>query len=187
MFKCTKVTYRPPVEAYEDLFNQTLSRIEENNQKNEKLSEIIELYNILDQTGDQLENQIRYKKNKEFLYNNSNNIKRRFYHYRDKNKHPKITVCILQDKFGDYSRGVSLCSFKDQPIKEDGRDRAEDRAIRALKTKTSTEHVARKEADELIGSFPEFLADIHIHEKSAYQVKPTKFELRLFNPPEVKK
>ena len=194
MFKCTKVTYRSPLEEETNLFDQTLARIEENNQKNEKLSEIIELYNILVQTGDQLENQIKYKKNKEFLYNNSNNIKRRFYHYRDEHKHPRITVCILLDKMGVYSRGISICSFLDQPVKSDGRDRAEDRAIIALKTHNNSGSISRIEAEDVASMIPNFLEEmdqikkIYSREifKSWYNVIPTKFELRLFNPPEGK-
>lgn len=133
-----------------------------------------------------LAEQILYKRNKEFLYTNCNTIKRRFYHYRDKNKHPRITVCVLHDLKNDiYCRGISLCSFKDQPVKEDGRDRAEDRAIQAFKNERTLERITRQEAIALSLSIPNFAKEISANYKTEFDVEPTKFELRLFNGPEV--
>ncbi len=165
MFKSTTVTYRPV--------------------KYKLSEEAIELLKAMNQTDSNLEDQIKFKKNKEFLYSNCNTIKRRFYHYRDANKHPRITICVLYDiKSNKYSRGISLCSFLDQPIKAYGRDNAEDRAIKALRSQKSSCPITRREADILISLSTEFLADILVYEKSSYNIQPTKFELRLFTPPE---
>jgi len=164
MFRNTTVTYRPV--------------------KYEISEDSLELLEIINQLNFNLEEQIKFKKNKEFLYSNCNTIKRRFYHYRDTNKHPRITICILQTPSKIYTRGISLCSFLDQPIKAYGRDVAEDRAIKALKNCKSSNPVTRSEADKLIGEFPEFLKDMVIYEKSSYNIQPTEFELRLFTPPE---
>jgi len=57
-----------------------------------------------------------------------------FYHFRnEQNNAPVVTYCLL--KIGnEIARGVSICSEK-TPVKEDGRDRAEERAKEALSFK----------------------------------------------------
>jgi hypothetical protein len=147
------------------------------NQAFQKFNEATELLNAnttIEQLETKLEEQIIFKHNKEFLYTNCNRIKRRFYHYRDKNKHPRITVCILYDlKEGIACRGLSLCSFVDPTNKENGRDRAEDRAIQAYESMEDSERIV--ESVEL------FKKEIEEDYKSAYDVKLTAFEKRLFD------
>ena len=179
MFKTTTVTFKPVRQEPINLLEKAYIKIDE-------VNELFKLINTINQVDLQLENQIQYKKNKEFLYTNCNTIKRRFYHYRDINKHPRITVCILQTPSKIYSRGISLCSFLDQPVKAEGRDRAENRAITALKGCETSDRISRFEARDLIEYFPEFMKEIKEEFKSAYNVQPTTFELRLFNPLEVK-
>jgi len=53
-----------------------------------------------------------------------------FYYYRDKNKAPRITVCLLITDKG-ISRGVAICSKKDRPNKSLGRSIAYGRAKKA--------------------------------------------------------
>lgn len=135
----------------------------------------------------EVELQRKYKKNKEFLLQNSNNIKRRFYHCRDIENHPKVTVCVLYDlKLNIFCRGISICNYLESPRKEFGRDSAEDRAILAYKTKKSDLSI-RPEVQDYLDSFIELL-DIQEQEqelyefsnKSEYNITPTKFEKKLF-------
>jgi len=82
----------------------------------------------------EIENQKRYKRNKEFI--SRNNFSTRVYYYRDNQNNPRITVYIIYDKKDNkYYRGISFCSFQDMVNKEEGRDIAEDRAIKAIKMK----------------------------------------------------
>ena len=174
------------------MFTQTTVKIKyfKRNEKDlldrayEKFNEATDMLNatkIINQLEDHLEEQIRYKRNKEYLYTNCNRIKKRFYHYRDKNKHPRITICILYDlKDKIASRGVSLCSFADQTEKENGRDRAEDRAIKANKFQVSSERIVKYEAGMISESVEKFNKEIKDEYKSTFNVKLTDFEKRLF-------
>lgn len=136
---------------------------------------------IIDLLENRLDEQILYTHNKEYLYTNCNRIKRRFYHYRDENKHPRITICVLYDiKDQIACRGISMCSLIEQPIKEDGRDRAENRAIAAYKTQLSSEPIIKFEAAQVSECSPEFNEEVKEEFKSAYNVNLTEFEKRLF-------
>ena len=45
-----------------------------------------------------------------------------YYYFRDKDKKPVVTVCLLADwKNNDVSRGIAICSKKDSPCKKAGR------------------------------------------------------------------
>jgi len=60
--------------------------------------------------------------------------KRYFYYYRDRNKAPRVTVCLLvTDKA--VTRGVAICSLKDNPKKILGRNIAYGRAKKAQEFK----------------------------------------------------
>lgn len=124
-----------------------------------------------------VELQKRYKKNKEFIY--TNHLERRFYYHRDKSDAPRITICIIHDlKQKMYHRGISICSYLDIVNKEDGRDIAEDRAVKAMKLKTSTEEIIRGDIIMGYDSIPE----LNYEYKSDYNVVITEFERKLFTP-----
>lgn len=125
-----------------------------------------------------IELQKKYKKNKEFLY--VNRLSRRFYHYRDALNAPRITVCIIQDsKQNMYHRGISICSYLDIVNKEEGRDIAENRAIEAMKTKTSKYEINRGDTIKLTHEINQY----NFYEyKSEYNVNITEFERKLFTP-----
>lgn len=191
------------------MFNYTTTTYYRSRKQRYELEDIIEnkiddadrLTNLIEvniQLEEQLEEQIQCKRNKEFFYTNINKIKRRFYHFRDKNNHPRITVCTVYDtKENIACRGISLCSFMDQTNKENGRDRAEDRALKAYKTAQSsepiipefiikdestdnTEIVVKLKVDEVIKSVTDFEEEIQEKVKSAFDVKLTPFERKLF-------
>jgi len=121
--------------------------------------------------------QVQYKRNREFIY--TNNLIRRFYHYRDHLKAPRVTVCVLYDpREKMYHRGISICSYLDIVNKEEGRDIAEDRAIKALKTKMTNSEIDRTNVLLLL----EELYDFDFKYKVDYNVTITNFEKRLFTP-----
>jgi len=67
----------------------------------------------------EIENQRRFKRNKELICRNHLSV--RIYHYRDNIGKPRITVCAIYDKKENkYHRGVSFCSFLDNVSKESG-------------------------------------------------------------------
>jgi len=63
-------------------------------------------------------------------------MKKRFYYFRDKNRAPIVTVCLLADGT-ETARGAAVCSAKDQPCKKTGRRIALARARKAIGTKKS--------------------------------------------------
>ena len=129
-----------------------------------------------------VELQKRYKKNKEFIY--TNRLERRFYYYRDKSDAPRITICIIHDpKQEMYHRGISICSYLDIVNKEDGRDIAEDRAVKAMKLKTSTEEIIR---GDIIQMECDIAPEICHEYKSNYNIEITEFEKQLFTPKSLK-
>jgi hypothetical protein len=72
----------------------------------------------------------------------------------------------------------------DSPVKEDGRDISEDRAINAYQTLQDTEPIIKDDADIIILEIekltkPENLIDFGY--KSKYNIILSKFEKRLFN------
>lgn len=66
------------------------------------------------------------------IYDSKENPHAWFYYYRDSQRRPVVTVCLLE-KDDLYYRGVAICSLDDQPVKARGRAIAWLRAVRALK------------------------------------------------------
>jgi len=129
----------------------------------------------------EVEIQKRYKKNKEFIY--TNHLERRFYYHRDEFGAPRITICIIRDlKQKMYHRGISICSYLDIVNKEDGKDIAEDRAIKAIKSKTTSEEINR---GDIIQMEHDIKTDIYYKYKSNYDIDITEFEKKLFIPKSV--
>jgi len=72
-----------------------------------------------------------------------------YYYLRDRKYRPIVTVCIMR-KNDEYSRGISVCSDLDIPIKKEGRRLARKRAIKALFSKKNDMYIKRYEADALM-------------------------------------
>jgi len=173
MFAETKV-----VKIYTGRISNMIEQAFEKYREADEMFKLVEEYKCLQQKFEDIR---RFKKNKDFLYVNKFN--RRFYYFRDSNNNPRITVCIIQDpKTKIYCRGISLCSFMDSPIKEFGRDTAEDRAIRAFKIQKSTEKISRSETEEIINSIQKFSSEFVSTHKSTYNAILTEFESKLFIP-----
>lgn len=56
----------------------------------------------------------------------------RYYYIRDREKKPRVTICLLETKEGVVAKGVSICSILDNPSKRVGRDIAFGRATQAV-------------------------------------------------------
>jgi len=67
-----------------------------------------------------------------------------YYYIRDKNNHPIITVCLLENN-GDISRGIAVCSKQESPWKNYGRALAFKRARKAIKAQQDLFMVVRDE------------------------------------------
>ena len=185
MFKCTTIKIKYNRQKEDTLLDQAYTKLNE-------ARELFTAANEIEKLQNDLEEQIRYKRNKEYLYTNCNRIKKRFYHYRDEHNHPRITVCVLYDlKEKIVCRGISMCSFVDPTNKENGRDRAEDRAIEAYITMDNSERILQEipvenaepiklKVDKIIKSVKTFNDEIEEKFKSAFSVKLTEFEKRLF-------
>ena len=64
-------------------------------------------------------------------------MKEKYYYIRDEENKPRVTVCLMKEEEGDVgitSRGVSVCSYQDNPCKRVGRKIARNRANYALLT-----------------------------------------------------
>jgi hypothetical protein len=108
-----------------------------------------------------------------------------YYHLRDEKHAPRVTVCLL--KYGDeLSRGISICSLKDNPVKAKGKAKAKGRAYEALITKRDNSILYRNEALSIINHLyiEEDIIKWNEEEdqgyKSIYKPQLTDFELFLF-------
>lgn len=59
----------------------------------------------------------------------------KYYYIRDNQNRPTITVCLIKDSEGNISRGIAVCSDKDQPCKKMGRNIAKESAVHAITEK----------------------------------------------------
>ena len=79
----------------------------------------------------------------------------RIYYLKDEKHVPRVTVCLLKDDVdGSIGRGVSICSFKDQPVRSEGIAKARGRAKQALfhSSNIKDSEILRDEALEVIES-----------------------------------
>jgi hypothetical protein len=72
-----------------------------------------------------------------------------FYYFRDDENRPIVTGCLLIDG-QEYSRGVALCSRRDNPCKKSGRKIARTRAMWALKNKASNCEILSQKATSVL-------------------------------------
>lgn len=104
-----------------------------------------------------------------------------FYYIRDYDeRRPIITVAIAEDNEGTVCRGVSICSYLDQPVKARGRAIAEGRLRKAFFNGESSEPIrnALRLAEEITDMKGEPIFEF----KSGYDVEATEFELGLLDP-----
>ena len=140
---------------------------------------------IVMELTEELTMQNLFKENKNYIIDNR--LERKFYYRRDKDNHPRMTICLLRDpRTNIVCRGIALCSYKEDNIdKEVGRDLAESRAVTAFKTKGDSEVIICADA---YGVFCDCLKpeDIPFNSstKSCYNPILTEFEKKLFSPKE---
>jgi len=115
-------------------------------------------------------------------------MKEYYYYFRDENKAPRLTVCLLKD--GKYiARGVAICSERDPVNKAKGRTIAKGRAVKALKRKKSDfdgSQVVRSEAYHQMYRCTEhipffFKSTFHFPGSSLSNIEFTEFERRLLS------
>lgn len=94
----------------------------------------------------------------------------KYYYIRDNQNRPTITVCLIKDSEGNISRGIAICSDKDQPCKKVGRNIAKERAIYAI---TENKDGCPIHREEIIAPY------IFVF-KSTCRPKLTKLEQNLF-------
>lgn len=109
------------------------------------------------------------------------NLRKRFYYFRDRENRPVITVCLVSNENGEMSRGVAFCSKKDPPKKKTGRNIAAGRAVKAMFLKENFGSRVRKEAMEVLGSVPLSFSELTdaLHQHGYYQPVLTFFEQKL--------
>jgi len=80
--------------------------------------------------------------------------KSKFYYYylRDADKHPRVTVVLVHhEDSGLVYRGVSICSYKDNPCKYDGKMYALARIINLISAREDRMYpINRSEAHEVL-------------------------------------
>jgi hypothetical protein len=110
-------------------------------------------------------------------------MKEAYYYIRNRDNHPIITVCLA--KQGQIvSRGMAVCSKKDNVCKKQGRKHARDKVLEAFGTKESGQCIVRQEAIDVLSSMashlPPAMENIYLFPKSAYNIVPwDDFEVNL--------
>jgi hypothetical protein len=118
-----------------------------------------------------------------------------FYYLRDKDGHPRITVCLMQtddvetwntEKGYVYSRGLAICSYSEKIInKKQGRRLAHKRAFHAMMVQEDTMPIRYEGLDAMGGiDIPNrlgirFYGGPDSDFKSQFNVELTDFEKRL--------
>ena len=102
-----------------------------------------------------------------------------YYHKRDEEGKPRLTVCLLKDESANkvVSKGISICSFCDNPKKDDGRDKAKRRALASLCAERDLFPVKRLEAFIIIDAC--FARDEKIRFKGQFNPILTPQEKRI--------
>lgn len=103
-------------------------------------------------------------------------MKRVIYYQRDKQNHPRVTVCLMKNDEGIISRGLALCSLKENPNKKRGTDIAVGKALQAFEKNITGFEINRDEAYEVLNSVSEH----YWYYKSYYDTVPvSKLEKKL--------
>lgn len=80
------------------------------------------------------------------------------YYFRDANKKPVITVILLIDSYGNFARGIAICSDQETPVTNskvhmrNGPGLAKRRAYKSLKEKKNLFLILRKEPHSIINT-----------------------------------
>lgn len=117
-----------------------------------------------------------------------------YYYFRDMEKRPIITICLLNQD-DKWARGVAICSDSDMPNKRIGRGLAKGRAVQGLKRFEHHDPVRRIEAFDvlreiyLINNFKrsEILGGTVGWYKSLFSPSLTEFEQKLIESNQPKK
>lgn len=112
------------------------------------------------------------------------NIERKYFYYvyspdpftKGRGK-PMVTVCLLK-RNGDISRGLAICSLKDNPKKKTGRDIAYRRALYAMTEKKNACPIYRIEAWQSIQKANFIDVDI-FHTKSRFAPNLIEYERKI--------
>ena len=140
---------------------------------------------IVMELTEELSMQQLFKESKNYIIDNR--LDRKFYYRRDKDNHPRMTICLLRNpKTNIICRGIALCSYKEDDInKEVGRDLAESRAVLAFQTKDDSELIISTDA---FGVFCDCIDKEDVTfvspTKSSYNPMLSEFEKKLFSPKE---
>lgn len=103
----------------------------------------------------------------------------KYYYLRDELDKPRVTVCVIKGDDGKISRGLSLCSFLDNPCKKEGRQKAYGRALKAFFNRQSYDLLEDNLfAEDVLGSVCNWWSDYNA--KSEFDVTPTELETKLF-------
>jgi hypothetical protein len=109
-----------------------------------------------------------------------------FYYIRGRGNAPIVTVCLLVDTTATgevdvsvpISRGIAICSAKDNVLKKEGRRKALAQARKAYGLKYSSEHIVREEAWDVISDVMCIDDDFWLF-KSRYSANLTALEKKL--------
>ena len=103
------------------------------------------------------------------------------YYLRDENGAPRMTVAVGLTPSGKFVRGIAICAPGDQVEKKVGREKALGRLAAAIKHRSQREQVVATDARNcprpVFRKFDEVVKD----GKSAYDVRPTRFEKKLLS------
>ena len=101
-----------------------------------------------------------------------------YYYIRDKANRPVITICLL--KIGkDISKGIAICSIKDNPCKKTGRVIAKGRAVQAMHNKKDCCFIGRIHCSSIQMALTRKEEGIDVYNKALFNPVLTKFESKL--------
>ncbi len=101
-----------------------------------------------------------------------------YYYIRDAERHPRITVCLIKDEEGKWSRGVSLGSLSEKVLsKIEGRKKAKKNARRAMNSKIVSMVINTDNAFRVI-AYCNAMENFFIY-KSDYNCHLTNFEQKI--------
>ena len=105
-----------------------------------------------------------------------------YYYLRDSDNHPRITICVIRDSVNRCHRGVAICSHEDTPNKKTGRKLALSRALSAMLSKESDDHVS-PDGKIMCRPLLDWYGDdiTYVIYKSSYDVELTSYEAKKLN------
>ena len=106
-------------------------------------------------------------------------MKEKYYYIRDEENKPRVTVCLMKEehimrKNTGTARGVSVCSYQDNPCKRVGRKIAKNRAEYALFTE--------EDSLPILTNHSGVAMNVPFVSKSEFMPFLSKMEDRILNP-----